>query len=130
MLHDTRDLVATQDNGYANRHTGPRHVGDSANLEVQYAAIKEQESAERLVLRGRSAATLPAHDGGFFHGEGPLDDDGIVGTSRSTRKRGNETIADGNGSANPALKFASVLVSVDFAIRRTFMAVACEQALC
>jgi hypothetical protein len=58
MLHDARDLVATQDDGYANRHAGPRHVGDSANLDVQYVAIKEQECAERLVLRGRTDATL------------------------------------------------------------------------
>jgi len=51
MLHDARDLVAAQDNRYANRHASARHVLDRPDLDVEDMAIQEQKRAERLVLR-------------------------------------------------------------------------------
>jgi hypothetical protein len=51
MLHDARDLVAAQDDGYANRHASARHVLDQPDLDVEDMAIQEQKRAERLVLR-------------------------------------------------------------------------------
>jgi hypothetical protein len=50
MLHDARDLVAAQDNRYANRHASARHVLDRADLDMEDMAIQEQKRAERLIL--------------------------------------------------------------------------------
>ena len=51
MLHDARDLVAAQDDRYANRHASARHVLDRPDLDVEDIAIQEQKRAERLILR-------------------------------------------------------------------------------
>jgi hypothetical protein len=51
MLHDARDLVATQDDRYANRHARAWHVLNRPDLDVEDVAIQEQKRAERLVLR-------------------------------------------------------------------------------
>jgi hypothetical protein len=50
-LHDARNLVATQNDGHANKHASARDVLDSAQLDVKDIAIEEQECAERLILR-------------------------------------------------------------------------------
>src|SRR4029453_17573442 len=50
MLHDARNLVAAQDNRYANRHASARHVLDRADLDVEDVAKEEKKGAGRLIL--------------------------------------------------------------------------------
>jgi hypothetical protein len=62
MLHDARDLVATQDDRYANRHARAWHVLNRPDLDVEDVAIQEQKRAERKA----AISEAPISDGCRF----------------------------------------------------------------
>lgn len=69
VLHDARDLLTAQDDGYANWHASARHILDSPHLNMEYVAIEKQDRAKRLVLRRRTDSTLrrePREERGDF----------------------------------------------------------------
>src|SRR3989442_12726069 len=97
----------------------PVDVGAFGSTTVMFRAddmsntIEQLRRTSRRNCAGRSVAALPLHDAGFFHGEGPLDDDGIVSTNRSTRRRGHlrqpETTPTGD---RPDIKRQATILSL------------------